>query len=36
MQAWMMQFVNDVITSFLYVYADFEEYSLIRAVVNGL
>ena len=36
MQALVMQFGNDVGTSFLFVYADFGEYSLLRAVVNGL
>ena len=35
MQALVMQFGNNVGTSFLYVCADFGEYSL-RAVVNGL
>ena len=35
MQALVMQFGNDVGTSFLLVYADFGEYSLLRAVVNG-
>ena len=36
MQALVMQFGNDVGTSFLFVYADFGEYSLLRTVVNGL
>ena len=31
-----MQFGKDVGTSFLFVYGDFEEYSLISAVVKGL
>ena len=36
MQALVMQFGNDVGTSFLFVYADFGDYSLIRPVVDGL
>ena len=31
-----MQFENDAGTSFLFMCADFGEYSLIRAVVDGL
>ena len=36
MQALVMQFGNDAGTSFLFVIADFGEYSLIRVVVDGL
>ena len=36
MQAQVMQFGKDVGTSFLFVCADFEEYSPINAVVKGL
>ena len=36
MQALVMKFVNDAGTSFLFVFADFGEYLLIRAVVDGL
>ena len=36
MQALVMQFGNDADTSFLLVFADFGECSLIRAVVDGL
>ena len=36
MQAYVMQFGKDVGTSFLFVCADFEEYSPINAVVKGL
>ena len=34
MQAFVMRFGNDIGTSFLFVYADFGEYSLIRAVCS--
>ena len=36
MQALVMKFGNDAGTSFLFVFVDFGEYSLIRAVVDGL
>ena len=36
MQAFVMQFGIDVGTSFLFVYADFGGYSVLRAVVNYL
>ena len=36
MVALVMQFENDAGTSFLFMCADFGEYSLIRAVVDGL
>ena len=36
MKALVMQFGNDIGTSFLFVCADFGEYLLIRVVVDGL
>ena len=35
-QGLVMQFGNDVGTSFLFAFTNFGEYSLIRAVINGL